>query len=153
MTLFPKLRQNRPVSGLFRRNYDDRGSTGAVELPFGFLWIVAVAMVVFTLASWAERHSAARAAADEAARAVVTAESWDVGVERAQEIVDEIETTYGLDAGALSLELSGSLTRGGTVTAEVTTTVGAVSLPMDVEVGSMAYTVSHSEPVDRYRSL
>ncbi|HMG45493.1 MAG TPA: hypothetical protein VK611_29440 [Acidimicrobiales bacterium] len=153
MSRLRKLRQNRPVSGLFCRNYDDRGSTGAAELPFGFLWLVAVAMVVFTLASWAERHSAARAAADEAARAVVTADSWDAGVERAQEIVGEIESSYGLDADALVLELTGSLTRGGTVTAEVTMTVGAVSLPMDVEVGAMSYTVTHSEPVDRYRSL
>jgi hypothetical protein len=143
----------RPLRRGRSRDRGDRGSTGAAELPFGFLWIVAVAMVVFTLASWAEQHSAARAAADEAARAVVTAETWDAGVERAHEVVDEIASSYGLDPGDLSLQVSGSLTRGSTVTAHVTTSVGAVSLPMGVEVGALHYTASHSEPVDQYRSL
>jgi hypothetical protein len=132
---------------------DDRGSAAGVELSFGFLWIVATAVVVLTLSSWAERHSAARAAADEAARAMVTAESWEAGVARAQEIVDEIEVTYGLDPGDLSLQLTGSLKRDEVVTAHVTMTVDAVSLPMGLEVGALSYTASHSEPVDRYRSL
>jgi hypothetical protein len=64
------------------RRADDRGSLAAVELPFATLWIAAVALVVLTFPTWNERADAARAAADGAARAVATADTWELGRRR-----------------------------------------------------------------------
>lgn len=131
----------------------DRGSMAVVELPFGFLWIIAVAVVVLTLPTWIERQSAARSAADEAARVVVTAQTCGAGIERAQATVAEIELAHDLDPGDLALEVEcSSLRRGSEVTAHVRMTVPAVSLPMGIEVGSFSHTASHTELVDLYRS-
>lgn len=143
----------RARGGRRARRADDRGQLVAVELMYGFLWVAAAAMVVMTIPTWIERQAAARAAADEAARAVVVADSCGAGQARAAELVRDVEQAYDLGAGDLSLGWSGcSLERGARVTAHVTYTVAAVSLPLGVEVGSFSRTVSHTENVDLYRS-
>jgi hypothetical protein len=136
-----------------RGRLGDRGQVAAVEMMLGFVWIVAVAMVVMTVPTWIAEQSAARAAADEAARAVVVSDSCAAGQARAAELVRDIEEAHGLDGGELDLAWSGcSLERGADVTAHVTFTVDAVSLPLGIEVGSFSRTVSHTESVDLYRS-
>jgi len=140
------------VTRLSRRR-DDRGQLAALEMMFGFMWVVTVALVVMTIPNWVSLQSAARAAADEAARAVVTAESCDAGQARGAELVRDIEEAHGLDSGDLALSWSAcSLDRGAEVTAHVTFTVDAVSLPMNVAIGEFTRTVSHTESVDLYRS-
>jgi hypothetical protein len=135
------------------RGRDDRGQSAAVEMMFGFLWIVAVAMVVVTIPTWIEEQAAARAAADEAARAVVTADSCSEGQARGAELVRDVEEAHGLDAGDLQLSWGPcSLSRGSRVTAHVHFQVAAVSLPLGIEAGSFGRTVSHTESVDLYRS-
>lgn len=132
---------------------DERGSADAAALPFGFLFLAAATLIVLTTPTWIERGAAARAAADQAARAVATADSWEAGAEAARLLVDQIAVDHGLERGGMSLRLSGSLARGATVTAEVTVTIPATDLPLVGSVGSLRRTVSHSEPVDAYRSF
>lgn len=136
-----------------RRASDERGSTAAVELPFATLWIAAVALAVLTFPTWNERADAARAAADEAARAVVTADSWDDGRARADAAVDETVANYDLAPGDLRLELDGTLARGAEVTARITVVVPGADLPLVGRIGSFRRTVSHTERVDEYRAI
>jgi hypothetical protein len=116
------------------------------------LLLVPAALVPLTAATWFERHAAARAAADEAARAVVLADTWGEGATAAQDVVDEVTANYDLDPGDLTLRLDGDLSRGATVTAQVTVTIPAAALPLVGDVGAFSRTVSHTETVDRYRS-
>ncbi len=132
---------------------EDRGSASLVEFPYGALLIFAVALIVLTLPTWLERHAAARAAADDAARAVVLADNWDQGAAQAEAIVAQVAANYDLDPNDLSLELSGSFQRGGTVTATITVTMPVTRLPLVGPVGGFSRSLSHTEVVDRYRSL
>ena len=135
------------------RSRDDRGSAAIVELPFGLLLLIPAALVVLTTATWFERHAAATAAADEAARTVVLADTWEQGAAEAQAVVDQVAANYDLDPGDLMLELEGDLTRGGTVTAHVTVDVPAAAIPLVGGIGGFSRTVSHTEHVDQYRSF
>jgi Flp pilus assembly protein TadG len=135
------------------RRRDDRGSVAVVELPLGLLLLVPAALLVLTVATWFERSAAARTAADEAARTVVLSDSWDQGAADAQAVVDEIAANYDLDPDDLTLHLDGDLTRGGTVTAQVTVRVPAAAIPLLGGIGSFDRTVSHTEQVDQYRSF
>jgi hypothetical protein len=135
------------------RRADDRGSLAAVELPFATLWIAAVALVVLTFPTWNERADAARAAADGAARAVATADTWEGGVAKANSAVDETVANYDLAPGDLTLELDGALERGAEVTARVTFVVPGADLPLVGEIGSFRRSVSHTERVDEYRAI
>lgn len=136
-----------------RARRGDGGQVVAVEMMFGFVWIVAVVMVVMTVPNWISEQAAARAAADEAARALVVADSCAEGQARGAELVSSIEEAHGMDGGDLELSWGPcDLSRGSRVTAHVTFTAAAVSLPLGIEVGSFSRTVSHSEPVDLYRS-
>lgn len=143
----------RRLLGPRRRHRDDHGSVALVELPLGMLLLVPATLVALTAAGWHERASAARAAADEAARAVVIADTWDQGVADAQALVDDIAANYDLNPGDLILQLDGDLSRGGTVTAHVTVTVPAASIPLVGDIGSFQRTVDHTETVDPYRSF
>jgi hypothetical protein len=135
-----------------QRRGGDRG-TALIEFPYGVLLVLTVGLVVLTFPTWLERHAAARAAADDAARAVVLADSWDEGTAEAQAIVAQIADNYDLDSDDLSLELSGSFERGGSVTAIVTVTMPVTSLPLVGPVGGFSRSLSHTEVVDRFRSL
>lgn len=135
------------------RHRDDRGFAAALELPFGFLFLIAAVLLVLTTATWFERKAAASTAADEAARTLVLADSWEQGAADAQAVVDEIAANYDLDPADLTLELEGDLTRGGTVTAHVTVRVPVAAIPLLGGVGGFDRTASHTEQVDAYRSF
>jgi len=135
------------------RGHGDAGSAAAVELSLGLLVLMATAMLVLTLPTWIDRHAAARAAADEAARTVALADSWDAGAAHAQQVVDEVAANHGLNAGDLTLEVTGDFDRDADVTAHVTVTMPATQLPLVGGVGGFSRTVSHTETIDRYRSL
>jgi len=135
------------------RSRDDRGSVAVVELPLGLLLLIPAALLVVTTATWFERHAAARTAADEAARTVVVADTWEQGAADAQAVVAQIASNYDLDPADLTLELEGDLTRGGTVTAHVTVNVPAAAIPLLGGIGGFQRTASHTEQVDAYRSL
>jgi hypothetical protein len=124
-----------------------------VEIPLGTVLIVATALVVLVMATWFERAAAARAAADQAARTVVNADTWDQGAADAQAAVNEVAANYDLGTDDLTLHLDGSLERGAEVTATVTVDVPAIGLPLVGGIGSFSKSVSHTETVDQWRSL
>jgi hypothetical protein len=115
--------------------------------------VVLAALVVLVTATWFERAAAARAAADQAARSVVKADSWESGAAAAQASVEEVATNYGLEADELVLRLDGRLERGAEVTATVTVEVPVVGIPLVGGIGGMSRSVSHTERVDQWRSL
>lgn len=148
-----------------------RPETGhvAIELTLGLgLLVLPMALLALSLPVWAQRQTAATAAAQEAARAVVVARSAQEGERAAQRIVSEITSSHGLQPGDLDLCFAvhavddpaprtcgaPSLGRGSAVTAHVRARLPALALPgLDVSVGAMTRTVSHTERVDRYRGV
>ena len=132
---------------------NERGAA-AVELPLALgLILVPVALLVMTLPSWPERQTVARAAANEAARMVVLADSWEEGVEDATEAVNRAAANASVDPQDVSLSVEGSLARGSTVTAHVTARVPAIAVPGLGTLGAWSVSASHAERVDDYRSL
>lgn len=120
-------------------------AAGALVLP--------VAIMVVTLPTWVERQSLATSAAQEGARAVVLADSWDQGVSEAGALVREMAVTDGIPPDEVRVAFSGSLDRGALVTASVTVSVPAASFPFFGSVGAWPLTRSDTEKVDLYRSF
>lgn len=133
-----------------------RNQTGSavLETPIAVvLLLVPVALLVITLPTWPERQTVARAAASQAARTAVLAASWEEAMAAGQDTVRRTAANYGLDSGDLALRWSGNLTRSGAVTARVTVHMPALAIPDLGRFGSWNWTASHTENVDRYRSL
>lgn len=135
------------------RHSDDGGSV-AVELAMGVgVLLLPVAVLVLLLPTWVERQSMARLAAQEAARAVVLADSDASARTAAEEAARTIAANHGLGQDLRTVEVSGGLVRGGTVTATVRVRVPLTALPFAGDVGGFTVTARHREPVDRYRSF
>jgi len=131
----------------------ERGAV-AVELPLAIgLVLLPIALLVITLPSWPERQTVARAAANEAARTLAVAASWDEGVAGAEAVVARAARNASVDPQDLSLALDGSLEWRSTVTASVSIRMPALAVPGLVRVSGWSWTASHSERVDDYRSL
>lgn len=145
------------------------GGWVAVELTLGLgLLVLPMALLALSLPVWVQRHAVATAAAQEAARAVAVAGDAEAGTDSAHRIVIEVATNNGLDPTDLQVCLVAhdddlpapgtcgpvTLRRGSAVTAHVRVRLPALALPgLDVALGSMTRTVSHTERVDRYRGL
>lgn len=132
------------------------GETGvtAIETPLALvLLLVPVALMVITIPAWPERQTVARAAATEAARTAVLADSWQEATAAGHAAVARAAANYGLAPGDLIVDWSGDLARGGSVTARVTVRMPAVVLPGLGSVDAWTWTASHTEAVDRYRSF
>lgn len=135
-----------------RANRGQGGFAGLeLTLAVGFL-LIPVACLVLTLPTWVERQTVARTAAREAARQLATAPSWSTGVAQADQAVAEIADNNGLNRNGVHAGYQGSLTRGSTVTVRVTVDIPAVNLPLFGATGGFAYTATHDETVDAYRS-
>lgn len=112
---------------------------GLVLIPFGLL--------VLSAPTWVERQTAARDAAAESARLLVVSGDRTAPVE----IIRQVEMNYGLPAGTLDAAVpTGVLVPGAPVTVAVTVDVPALSLPIFGAVGSIEWTVEHSERVPDY---
>ncbi|MGH9189977.1 MAG: hypothetical protein ACRD0Q_08105 [Acidimicrobiales bacterium] len=132
---------------------NERGMV-AVELPLALgLLLLPLALLVITLPTWPERQTMARAAANEAARTVALADSWDEGMAAAVEAVNRAATNEGIDAQDVSLSVDGSLERRATVTVHVRVRMPALNIPGLTTISAWSWTASHSERVDDYRSL
>lgn len=145
------------------------GGYVAVELTLGLgLLVLPMALLALSLPVWVQRHAVATAAAQESARAVVVAGDARTGTRNALGIVTETAANNGLDPADLQvcfvthpedLPAPGNcgpvtLRRGSAVTAHVRVRLPALALPgLDVALGSMTRSVSHTERVDRYRGL
>ncbi len=140
-----------PASGVPRH---ERGSI-PIEFALGIgVLMLPVAVLVLIFPNWAERQSMARVAAQESAREAAIAPDWDSGAAAASEVAAQIAANHGLAAEDLQeIRLSGSLSRGGSVTATVTVRVPVIVVPGLAPAGGFSWTASHTEPVDRYRSF
>lgn len=138
---------------MIRRLRDEAGVT-AVETPLALvLLLVPVALMVITIPAWPERQTVARAAATQAARTAVLADSWYEATAAGEEAVARTAANYGLAPGDLVVDWDGGLSRGGSVTARVTVRLPALVLPGLGSVDAWTWTASHTEAVDRYRSF
>ncbi|MGH2732609.1 MAG: hypothetical protein ACRDJG_06700 [Actinomycetota bacterium] len=124
----------------------------ALELALGVaLLLFPVALLVIALPTWSERKSMAELVAREAARIAAVSLSLDQGRNAGRQVVEN----HGVDMGDVSgptFTPDSSLARGGRVTAEVTVRVPLIAIPGIAEAASFAWTTSHTERVDQYRS-
>ena len=134
------------------RRGNEVGSSAPLTLMLGVAFIVLpVTVLVLMLPTWEQRAVDAQDAARTAARALVTADTWDDGVAAAEEAVSQLAAGDGLAPGDVSVGLSGSLGPGGSVTAAVTVLVPVGDVPGLGVVGTLHYTASSTEHVDSYR--
>lgn len=133
----------------------EAGSMSAVltlVLGLGFV-VIPVFLLVLTLPTWEARTVDARDAARNAARAIVTADTWNDGVAAANQAVNEIASNNGVPASEVTAGYSGSLSRGSEVTATVTIAIPDTIIPGIGSFGTRHYTATSTEDVDPYRSL
>lgn len=131
----------------------DRGSA-PIELPLAVgLLLLPLAAAVAVMPTWAERQSMARLAAQEAARTIVLADTWEEGTAAADALAAQIAANHDIDPADLTLVYHGALRRGDTVTASATVLIPGVVLPGLGPVAGAHWTVSHTEAVDLYRSM
>lgn len=136
-----------------RLHRGDRGSA-VIEWPLTIaLLLLPVGLMVLTFPTWTERQTVARSAAQESARIVVLADSFEEGVADAREAVTQTAINFGVDPSTVHVTFAGDWGRGGSITATVTVTMPAVQLPGLGNVGSWTWSASHTERVDDYRSL
>lgn len=123
----------------------------------GFL-ILPVTVLVLSFPTWVETQSGARLAAQQAARAVVTAPSYAAGVEDATAVVATVLGNLDIEQVG-RIEVDGALRAGGEsggqelVTVAVTVRMPAISFPLVRDVAAFDHTVSHTQPVDLYRTV
>jgi hypothetical protein len=114
---------------------------GQVPVEFALavgLLIFPVTILVVSLPVWIERQSAARVAAQEAAREVVLADTWAGGTERGVLVAERVAANHGIPPADVSVGFRGELERGAEVAALVTVRMPALVLPGIGSVGSGA---------------
>lgn len=107
------------------------------------------------LPRWVDARSTADLAAQEAARQMVLADSWEQGATAGVTVAIEVVRNHGFpDAMLQDVVFAGALERGSTVTVTVTLSVPPVILPGVGEVGgTITLTRSATERVDDYRQF
>lgn len=133
-----------------------RREAGGVPVEFALgvgVLILPVALLVLSLPTWVERQSAARLAAQEAARAVVLADSLPAGLAAGETAAAQVAENHGIEPGDFTVSLTGDLTRGEAITATVRARFPALALPGFGDAAGFSWTVTHTELVDAYRSL
>jgi hypothetical protein len=145
--------RGRVSDALARR--DEIGSISApIIWPLAIcLFVIPVLIMVLSFPTWIERQNDATDAARTAARALVTANSWAQGVADANAAVADIATNNGLDPNQITTNYTGSLQRGGVVTASVTVVIPTTVIPGLATVGQRHWTATATARVDDYRSL
>jgi hypothetical protein len=122
------------------------------------LLLLPVTLVVLTFPTWAERRSMAHSVAYEAARAVARSRDWVAGKARAEQIAGEIAENYEMERWEVELGWqpdrgASQVQRGEKVTAVVTVWAPGLFVPGLGDVGRRKLRATHTETVDRYRSL
>lgn len=139
--------------GWWRRTRRADGGFVALEYVLGMaLLVFPVAMLVTTLPEWPSRSGVARQAATEAARTAVDQNGWSAATAAGTAAAQEVVTNYGFDPSDVRVTLTGSIARGGAVTAQVAMRMPAIDVPVIGGVGEWTWTVQHTEQVDEYRS-
>jgi len=146
------------VRRLARRVFTEQSGAAyaAVEmvLVLGLILLPTLAGIA-QLPRWVEARSTADLAAQEAARQMVLADSWDDGVAAGEQVAVSVVGNRGFDVGSLSdVVFSGGLERGAAVTVTVTLQVPPVVLPGFGPVGgTISLSRSATERVDDYRQF
>lgn len=137
----------------------ERGSASLeLVIAVGFLLIPAAALLA-QLPGWVKAGHAAQAAATEAARQVVLADTMTAGLNAAHNVTISLLanhefTSDDLVALQVSAEPSGELQRGQVITATVTIRAGSFFVPGVGTIGQpFNATGSATERVDDYRGL
>ncbi|MDJ0923598.1 MAG: pilus assembly protein [Acidimicrobiia bacterium] len=145
-------------SRVSRRLVDDQGGSAyaAIEmvLVIGLILLPTLAGLA-QIPRWVEAKSTADLAAQEAARHMVLADSWEEATVAAEAVVAAVVDNRGLDVGALgAITYVGSLDRGASITVTVTLQVPPVVLPGFGPVGgTIDLSRSATERVDDYREF
>ncbi|MGH8921518.1 MAG: hypothetical protein ACRD0H_24805 [Actinomycetes bacterium] len=131
-----------------------RGEDGfaALELAFGLVILVLVAIVTITLSTWPERATTGRKVARVAAQAAAEQTSWDDAQAAGASAADEAATNYGLRPGDFTVNFAGSIERDGSVTATVSIRMPAIAVP-GINAGEWTWTTSNTQAAGAYRSL
>ena len=116
------------------------------------LLVIPVLLLVLTLPTWEQRTVDARDIAAQAARALVTADTWTAGLSAADQTVTEETANDGLNPTDVTASYNGTLTPGATVTATITVIIPAGAIPGIGHFGTLHYTASSTQHVDTYRS-
>lgn len=132
---------------------DETGASAPLTMALGLgIIVIPVFLLVLVLPTWEARTVDARDAARNAARAVVTAPTWDQGITAANQAVAEIAANNGIDPAQLTATYTGTLQHGSEVTATVTVTIPDTVIPGIGNFGTRHYTAASTEAVDLYRS-
>jgi len=133
-----------------------------VEWTIGIgLIVLPVAVLVASLAPWFHQASMARTMAQEAARALVLADDWEVGTDQAATLARQIARNHGVEdagwcaggSGCVSVRFDGDLVRTGEVTAIVSVPMQGITVPFIGSALGFQWSTEHSERVDDYRSF
>jgi len=135
---------------------EDGSAYAAVEmvLVLGIILLPLLAGIA-QLPRWVDARTTADLAAQEAARQMVLADTWDAGAAAGATAAVEVVRNHGFpDAMLQAVVFEGALERGSTVTATVTLSVAPVIVPGVGEVGgAIRLTRSATERVDDYRQF
>ena len=134
--------------------------TGAAYAAIEMILVLALILLpllagIAQIPRWVDAKSTADLAAQEAARTMVLADSWEGGELAAAAVVAAVVENRGMDVGVVEgLAIGGELMRGGTIVVTVTIRVPPVVLPGFGPVGgSISLSRSASERVDDYREI
>ncbi len=130
----------------------DRGAVGLdwfIMLPV----FVGALLVLVALPQWPERQGAARAAAAEAARFAVLADTRGEMRGAAENMAQQVMNNYGYDGGQFSVAVDGELERGTSITVSVTVRMPAIAVPFGADLATADYTASATERVEDYRGI
>ncbi|NND01603.1 MAG: hypothetical protein HKN91_02350 [Acidimicrobiia bacterium] len=136
-------------------------------------WLVGITLIlmpmivlVASIAPWYQRANMATLMAQEAARTMVLADSWEDGEADARQIALEIATNHGLGAdewcpapgpGCVAIVFDGTtpglLQRGTEISVSVEVPIPGVVVPGFGSVAEFQWSQSHVERVDDYRSI
>ena len=129
------------------------GGFAAIEFALGvFLILFPLAALGVTLSAWPDRVAAARVVAAEAARAASRENTWAQATSAGSNMARQVAANYGLDPGELSVSFTGSVDRGGAVTARVGVVMPVLRVPGLASAGGWTWTTQHTEATDLYRS-
>lgn len=131
---------------------DDRGASGTIEMLIGVgLLLFPLVMLVAAIPTWIEAKSMGELAAQEAARAMVLADTEIEGRAAGVAMAQQVAQNHGYMG--LSVTFDGVLDWGETITANVTVPVPVLAIPGIGTFAGSNVTFSHSERVDDYRSF
>lgn len=131
---------------------DDRGASGTIELLIGVgLMLFPLVMLVAAIPTWIEAKSMGELAAQEAARAMVLADTEAEGRLAGIEVAQQVAQNHGYSG--VTVTFDGVLDWGETITASVTVPVPVLAIPGIGTFAGSNVTLSHTERVDDYRSF